>query len=38
VELGTRNVEQLTIEGFPTVSREQAVAFLELAKEALLAT
>jgi uncharacterized protein (DUF433 family) len=26
------------LEGFPGVSREQAVAFLEMAKEALLAT
>jgi uncharacterized protein (DUF433 family) len=26
------------LEGFPTVSREQAIAFLEMAKDALLAT
>ena len=26
------------LEGFPTVSREQAIAFLEMAKDALLAS
>jgi len=26
------------LKGFPTVSREQAIAFLEMAKDALLAT